>query len=188
MELPAWVSSKEDILRWRDSYDENEDSFTGGLEETLRGKFQERKHATYDDIQSVFEWKFAEMPGRLKRSLNLLSTVNPDLIKNVSARAFAITDDSARLRQLRHIKGVGVAVASVILAFYDPDTYGIIDIHSWRELFGGTRQVFDASDFLRFTEELRRLAAIHGLPAREVEKALFRKNRVQPDSSKNLKL
>ena len=178
--LPSWVSLREDILKWCQRYHENEDSFNRGLEEQLRGKFQEQKCGTYDDLQAILRWKFAEMPGRLKRELNLLSTVSPDLAQDATHQAFALTDDSDRLRQLRRIRGVGIAVASVILSFYDPQNYGIIDIHSWRELFGKEQKPFNESDFLRFTEAVRRLARDHGLPARDVEKALFHKNRAQP--------
>jgi len=176
VELPAWLSSKDEILKWRQDYDANAGSFDSGLEKQLREKFQDMRCATRDDLRDILRWKFAEMPGRLKRELNLLAGVNPDSIKSVTGKAFAITDDSARLSELRRIKGVGVAVASVILTFYNPGIYGIIDIHSWRELFGGEKQVFDKSDFIRFTETLRRLARDHSLPARDVEKALFRKN------------
>jgi hypothetical protein len=181
MEAPAWLSSKDDILKWLRDYDANEDSFNGGLEERLRRRFQEEKLATHGDIEEVLRWKFAEMKGRLKRDLNLLSTVDPDLIEDATKKAFALSGDSAKLGQLRRIKGVGGAVASVILTFYDPDNYGVIDIHSWRELFGGKKQVFNKSDFIRFTQTLRQLARTHSLSARDVEKALFRKNRVEPN-------
>ncbi len=181
VQQPSWVFSREKVLKWRESYDSNEDSFNRGLEEQLRAKFRQQKHATADDLRDLLKWKFAEMPGRLKRELNLLSTVSPEAVKDATKMAFALTDDSERLRQLRRIKGVGVAVASVILSFYDPENYGIIDIHSWRELFGKEQNnSFNESDFLRFTEALRRLARVHGVFARDVEKALFRKNRVQP--------
>src|SRR5438132_1613353 len=76
MDLPSWVFVKDDVLKWRESYDTNENSFNGGIEKQLRSKFQERKCATYDDLLDILKWKFAEMPGRLKRELNLLSTVN----------------------------------------------------------------------------------------------------------------
>jgi hypothetical protein len=188
VDLPSWVSLREDVLKWRDSYDANEDSFNGELEKQLRAKFQAQKCATCDDLRDLLKWKFAEMPYRLKRELDLLSTIDSDLVRAATHQAFALTDDCGKLRQLRRIKGVGVAVASVILSFYDPEKYGIIDIHSWRELFGeeqnGKKQKssFNEADFLRFTEEVRRLAHIHGLPARDIEKALFHKNRVQPKS------
>ena len=46
------------------------------------------------------------------------------------------TDDRTSLKALCSIKGVGPAVSSVILTFYNPNKYGVFDIHAWRELYG----------------------------------------------------
>jgi len=180
-EIPVWLLSAGEIARWREDYDKHEDMQTRHIEQKLRIEFQRNKHSTHSEMAELLTWKFYEMPGRLKRELNLLSKVTPDFVKRVTEEAFRETSESLRFRKLRTIKGVGAAVASVILAFYEPENYGVLDIHAWRELFGKEESnAFKESDFVRFTETLRSIGRIHGLPAREVEKAIFRKNRVQP--------
>lgn len=182
-ELPRWLLSKEEVLRRRDEYERYEDSFNKGVEESLRIKFQQSGHATHEDLNVLLQWKFAEMPGRLKRSMNLLAEVAPETVQIATEAAFSTADDRTRLRLLLGskggIKGVGAAVASVILTFQDPLNFAIIDIHSWRELFGKEdKSFFDEDEFIRFLVAVRRVSIMHGLPCRDVEKALFRKNRV----------
>lgn len=183
-DFPSWLHSKEEILRWRDEYNKCEDSFTKGIEESLRLKFQQQGYATWEDIELLFRWKFAEMPGRLKRSLNLLGKVLPDEVRAATSASFSSSDDLTKLRLLLGskggIKGVGVAVASVALTFHDPQNYAIIDIHSWREIFGKEENAaFNEKEFSRFLCEVRRVSQLHGIPCRDVEKALFRRNRVR---------
>ena len=71
-----------------------------------------------------------------------------------------------------------MALSSVILTFYDPKRYGIIDIHDWRELFGKEpADLFtDYKHTLKFFTKLREIAEETGLTCRVVEKALFMKN------------
>jgi len=69
-------------------------------------------------------------------------------------------------------------MASVILTFYDPKEYAVLDIHVWRELFGKEPQnLFQGPKcLLKFLRKVRVIAEMHGLDARTVEKALFQRN------------
>jgi hypothetical protein len=69
-------------------------------------------------------------------------------------------------------------MASVILTFYDPADYAVLDIHAWRELFGKEPQgLFQGPKYLlKFLQKVRLIARMHGLDARTVEKALFQRN------------
>lgn len=93
-ELPRWLLSKEEVLRWRDEYERYEDSFNKGVEESLRIKFQQSGHATHEDLNVLLQWKFAEMPGRLKRSMNLLAEVAPETVQIATEAAFSTADES----------------------------------------------------------------------------------------------
>lgn len=80
------------------------------------------------------EWKFqGRLLGRRKRILELISRVPDDFVRKVSRESF--NEQGERLRASRlmgrygGINGVGPAIASVILAFYDPRNYGVFDIH-----------------------------------------------------------
>lgn len=170
---------KEEILKWKARYDKEEDLYNTGLEKELRTKFEKNKFITKEDLEKIIGWKFqGRLIGRRKRILNLLSPVKDEYIQQVSKLAFQAEDDEARLSLLTSIRGVGVALSSVILTFYDPKRYGVVDIHDWRELFGKEpADIFtNHKHILKFFAKLREITEKTGLACRVVEKALFKKN------------
>jgi len=70
----------------------------------------------------------------------------------------------------------------VILAFFDPNRYGVFDIHSFREIFeirqkDTPKDLFTSPKYvLGFFRELRKLSTEVEMSCRDVEKALFKKN------------
>jgi len=125
------------------------------------------------------KWKFqGRLEGRQKRILKFLNTVDDEFIIDLSRLAFKAKDDNKRVQLLCTIDGVGTAVASTILAFYNPENYGVFDIHVWRELFGKEpNSLFtDTKNVFRFFERLREIALKTELTCRDIEKALFKKN------------
>jgi hypothetical protein len=124
----------EELRFWRNKYDKEEDAYNKGIEEELRAKFQKDGFVTKSDLLKIVEWKFqGRLLGRRKRVLGLLENVDENLVRDISALAFRYKDDEARLRLMSCIKGIGNALCSVVLAFYDPNIYGVLDIHAWRE-------------------------------------------------------
>lgn len=169
----------ESIIYWRDKYDREEDLYNKGEEEELRTNFQRNKYITKEDLIRVVKWKFqGRLEGRQKRILKFLNSVDDEFIIDLSRLAFKAKDDKKRVKLFCTIDGVGTAVASTILAFYDPEKYGVFDIHVWRELFGEEpKSLFtDMKNIFRFFERLREIALKTKLPCRDVEKALFKKN------------
>lgn len=171
--------NKDEILKWKARYDEEEDLYNTGLEKELRAKFQKNKLITKEDLEKIIEWKFqGRLKGRRKRILNLLSPVKDEFIQQVSKLAFQTEEDEVRLSLLSSIRGIGMALSSVILTFYDPKKYGVVDIHDWRELFGKepADMFTNHKHTLKFFAKLREIAEKTGLTCRVVEKALFKKN------------
>jgi hypothetical protein len=111
--------------------------------------------------------------------LRLLDPVPASYVLDVSILAFTYEDDEIRLKLLRTINGVGTSLSSVILAFYDPQRYGVLDIHAWRGLFGRNEKLDFAQrkHALRFFARLREISAETGLPCRDIEKAYFLKDK-----------
>ena len=170
---------KESIISWRDRYNKEEDLYNKGDEEELRSKFQENQYITKDDLIRIIEWKFqGRLTGRQKRILKILKPVDDEYIIDISKLVFKVSDDEKRVKLLCTINGVGPAVASTILTFYDPENYGVFDIHAWRELFGKEpKSLFtDIRNVIKFFEYLREIGKKTKLPCRDVEKALFKKN------------
>lgn len=171
--------SKEELLKWKEKYDNQEDFYNKGDEDELRKKFRANKFITKEDLIKIHKWKFqGTLVGRQKRMLNLIKDFPSEIIEELSKKAFNSNDDSEKLRLLFGIPSVGNSLSSVILTFYDPKNYGILDIHSWRELFGEEpKDIFSNKQrVLDFLKELREISNKTGLSCREIEKALFKKN------------
>lgn len=171
--------TKEEILFWKNRYEQEEDLYNTEDEGQLRNKFSHNGFMAKEDLVRIVKWKFqGRLKGRQKRILYRLETVHESFVTDVSRLAFKRKDDKERVKLLCCIDGVGLAVCSVILSFYDPQNYGVLDIHAWRGLFGKEpKDLFsNIQRFIDFLEELRRIASETDLSCREIEKAIFKKD------------
>ena len=116
--------------------------------------------------------------GRQKRILFFLNDLEESSIEEISKYAFKIKNDEIRLRLFSSIKGVGNALSSVILTFHDPQNYGVLDIHAWRELFGKEPKDIFSNPYqaMIFFSKLREISSETDLSCRDIEKAVFKKN------------
>ncbi|MDA8250791.1 MAG: hypothetical protein M0Z28_16685 [Rhodospirillales bacterium] len=116
---------------------------------------------TTDEFDKVLRWKLCGQYGRTKKHH---AGNSDELLRNITQCTFSISHDERDYRlQLRTgllcvLRGVGVPVASAILALTHPEDYGVIDVRGWRQVFGGKRTQFSVSDYLRYMKELWRLA------------------------------
>jgi hypothetical protein len=171
--------NKDELLFWKNKYDKEEDLYNKGDEEELRTKFQKNNFITKEDLIRIVKWKFqGRLKGRQIRTLKLLEGVEESFIEEISKRAFQSKDDETRLKLFSSIKGVGNALSSVILSFYDPQNYGVLDIHAWRGLFGKEpKDVFsNPHQAIKFFKKLREISFETGLSCRDIEKAIFKKD------------
>jgi hypothetical protein len=168
---------RDEIIFWKEKYEREEDQYNTGIEEDLRKNFKKKRHATKKDLQEIIGWKFqGRLKGRQQLNLERLNGVDNWIIEKITALAFEVPGDRLKLKLLMAIDGVGTSVASVILAFYDPENYGVLDFHAWHGLFNSEKKSFTQQDCLRYFEGLRKLSKKVGLPCRDVEKALFKKD------------
>jgi len=171
--------NKEEIIFWKEKYDNEEDSYNKGEEWDLRASFNKNGFMSKEDLVRIMKWKFqGRLKGRQKIMLNLLEDCESSLIEKMSKEAFQSKEDDIRITLLSSLPAVKNSLSSVILTFYDPINYGILDIHSWRELFGiEPKDIFsNKKRLLIFFNELRKISQKTGLSCRDIEKALFKKN------------
>ena len=170
--------NKEEILNWNDKYDKDHPWWTQ-REIELGGKLRKTKTLTKDDLRQVVDWKFKELEGRRIRILGLIARNDDSEVRRISSDVFSSTlADDYKVDSLQNLTGVGPAVASTILTFYNPKEYGVFDIHIWREFFGKEPNgyQFTTKDYLKVLAKLRKIATQHSLDVRTVEKAFFKKN------------
>jgi len=95
----------------------------------------------------------------------------------VTGAAFLARSDAARLGVLLGLRGVGVAVASVILHFGDPTRHPIYDVRVRAALRRiGIRRRFapTAAGWAEYAAVLRVLGTRHRVSLRTLDKALWR--------------
>ncbi|MDD2287439.1 MAG: hypothetical protein PHY55_01255 [Bacteroidales bacterium] len=168
---------KDLLIHWLNRYNDEEDFYNKGDEERLGEKFRQNSFIEKRDLVEVLKWKFqGRLKGRQIRLERLVDEMDEDYIKDVSALAFKSKDDQLKLKLLSTIDGIGLSVATVILSFYDPQNYGIIDIHSWRGLFNEKEpnDIFtNTKKVILFFDSLRYLSKEYNLSCRDIEKAYF---------------
>ena len=147
-------------------------------EKEIGDKLRETKKLTKDDLLKIMEWKF-ESDARIKAvQVKYAKKINEEHLEKVSEEVFNLDtrQDLKRINLLCGFKGIGPAVASVILTFYDPTNYCVVDFHVYQEVFGVRPKNLTPEKYLRLLRRLREEAKAHELRVRDIEKAYFFKN------------
>ncbi|MBC7242457.1 MAG: hypothetical protein H5T60_08435 [Anaerolineae bacterium] len=147
-------------------------------------RMKQERHPMYltlDELDRVLQWKLRGQYGRQRerRKANTdavvrfvtgaaLSIEHPDLDYEIELR-FGI---------LCSLRGVGVPVASAILALVFAERYAVIDFRGWRQVFGEERTAFSVSDYKRYLRAVQNLAQELGWSVQEVDLAIWEYDRV----------
>ena len=141
--------------------------------EDLKRRFREARtervpmYLTEGEFFEVARWKLITQYGRAARHLEKNTAAN---IERVTRHAFAFSapDDpdlelDVRVQILRVLPGVGMGVASAMLALCYPESYAPIDFRVWRQLFGEDLAEFELGEYRRYMARLRELVAELGV-------------------------
>ena len=155
-----------------------------GFDETeqLKAKLAQLRYARQpfylnaEEFEEILEWKLGQQMGRQRK----MRTANTEeIIRPITGVALSISHSDQeyelelRVRTLCVLRGVGVPVASAILALTFPEKYAVIDFRGWRQIFGEERKVFFVSEYKRYMTEIRRLASELGWLAQETDYAIW---------------
>jgi hypothetical protein len=92
----------------------------------------ERGHFTRDEFLRVCKWKAPRAQWRYRAN-------DERAVANATHAAISARSDDARLRKLlTGLKGIRVPIASALLAAFDPEKFGVIDVRAWQALFGSS--------------------------------------------------
>ena len=137
------------------------------------------KALTQADLAQVVEWKFKEEPEKKVRVLALVARNDEATVNRLSSQALSIPscEDAYRMNCLTLLEGVSPAIASVILAFFDPKQYGILDAAVWKALLGNPPpNLLTTQNYLKLLTAIRKTAAKQNLDVRVIDKALYKKS------------
>jgi hypothetical protein len=150
--------------------------------EQLKAKFaklrRERRlmYLTAEEFDEILRWKLIQQYGR-GRALRAANT--DDVVRAVTGTALTIThadedyEIELRVGILCTLRGVGVPVASAVLALIYPEKYAVIDFSGWRQVFGRDRRMFSIADYEAYLFEIRKLTDKLGWPVQEVDHAIW---------------
>lgn len=169
--------SKSEIMKWIKRHDEK-NFWWVQQEREIGDRLRKTKKLTKDDLRKIIEWKFESNALVKTVQLNRIEEINEQDLENITNKVFniSVNQDSIRIKSLCSFNGIGPAVASVILTFYDPENYCVIDFHVYQEVFGFRPKYLTTKHYLRLLKRLRKEAKKFNLRTRDVEKAYFTKN------------
>ena len=148
-------------------------------ERELGARFRKAKALTQADLAQVVEWKFKDEPEKKARTLPLVARNDEATINRLSSQALSIPscEDGYRMNCLTLLEGINPVLASVILAFFDPKQYCILDVSTWKALLGNPpANMLTTQNYLRLLEAIRKTAAKQNLDVRVIDKALYKKS------------
>jgi hypothetical protein len=135
---------------------------------------------TRDDLDPIFMWKLGGQYHRVKRHLGKNSDRAYEIITKA---AFSINESDwkleadLRLGVLTSLHGVGVPVASAILALTEPERYCVIDFRGWRAVFDEEKREFDNEAYIGYSARIKELAQDLGWSAQETDAAVWEYDR-----------
>ncbi|WP_322489612.1 hypothetical protein [Chloroflexus sp.] len=137
-------------------------------------------YLTAAEFDAILSWK---LHGQYGRQAGIRPANIEDVIRIVTGAALSVShpdeDDEVELWLgiLGSLRGVGVPVASAILALVFPETYAVIDFRGWRQIFGEAKRTFSVADYKRYLRAVKRLAAELGWLVQEVDLAIWEYDR-----------
>jgi len=166
------------FLMWSRKYDKSF-GWQAQRERELGAKFRKAKALTQADLAQVVEWKFKDEPEKKARTLPLVTRNDEATINRLSSQALSIPscEDGYRMNCLTLLEGINPVLASVILAFFDPKQYCILDISTWKALLGNPPpNMLTTQNYMKLLEAIRKTAAKQKLDVRVIDKALYKKS------------
>jgi hypothetical protein len=138
-----------------------------------------RRHPFYLtrlELEPILRWKLRTQYGRGARFREYMTD---RLVRHVTRAAFEYSVDNAdlelivRTRLLSALPGIGVPVASAILALVEPHRYCVVDFRGWRAVFGEDRRQFSSRDYRSYRTAVAKYAEKLGWPIQETDAVIW---------------
>jgi hypothetical protein len=131
-----------------------------------------------DTFEEILKWKLRKQKGRTEKHRKYNTE---EIINTITSSAIKIDHQKSNIRDqirtsiLMSIPGVGIGVASAVLALTFPETYGVIDYINWRVLYGTDKNTFSINDYQNYLNDLRSMARKLNVNVQDVDYLLWKK-------------
>ena len=151
------------INRWANKYKYSraEEDVTA-----LRADVQIHGYLTKGQLRTVAKWKAPRSAGHVEKN-------NDEYIKEVTACAFAASDERSRIEMLTVLDGVSWPTASVLLHLFHKDRYPILDFRALWSCSLDVPKQYSYSFWGRYVEFCRAVAERNGVSMRVLDRALW---------------
>jgi hypothetical protein len=130
---------------------------------------------TGEELNRVFRWK---LRGLHERTAAQRGRNTETAYRLISQAVFEVVgpdleyESVVRLGLLTALTGVGVPLASTVLALAEPQKYCIVDRQGWRAVFGRERESFTPIDYWSYHEAIAQLGMELGWTLMETDRAI----------------
>lgn len=147
------------------------------LRNLVRHEFYAHGFLTFSTFDAILDWK---LRGQRQRTENHRLGNSAELIKELTGAFWRIEhDDNDKLLDMQltillAIPGVGIGVASAIIALSHPEHYAIIDFRNWKVLYDEDRRQFSQADYKKYLTDMRELAEKVDCDVQELDYLLWK--------------
>jgi len=130
------------------------------------------------DFFAIVVWKSNRTKTKVKKGLDDAGKSVQELMREVAQAE----TPGAMVEVLLQVGGIGLAVASAILAVCDPKTFTVLDYRAWETLQGASLEGLPehypvtSDEYLDYCRVCRRLAEQVGMSLRDLDRALWAKS------------
>jgi len=163
---PKWI--RDENPEWREIKD---------LQSRVADSFAANSGLSFDLFERIAKWKLRRQSGRTQKHRE---KTTPELVALLSKCCWqALHADRAvkariRLHIMTGLPGVGIGLASALLALTWPGEYGIVDFRVWEVLYRVGKVNFTETDWLRYAEDLWQLSEETGYPPQTIDYLLWK--------------
>jgi hypothetical protein len=135
--------------------------------EKLAPEIEDRGRITVDELSTIYRWKSP-------RSVHHAAANDPLYVEEVTRTALTTASERLRVEALMLLRGCSWPMASVILHWFHKERYPILDFRAlWSLGVDATIVRYGFEFWQAYVAACRRLADVHGLSMRELDRALW---------------
>jgi hypothetical protein len=173
-EKDSEVLSAEKLNRLAKLYNQEDYLF-----EDVSQYFRRDQTLTPPDFYAIVIWKSNRSKTNIKEGLASIPTTVGELMREVSRAP----ESEAKVKVLNDVKGIGLAIASAILAVCYPEEFTVLDYRAWGTLKDDwavkdlpSRKPETAAAYVQYCRACRDFADQMGLTLRDLDRAAWAKS------------